>query len=101
MESEERMRLIDADALMKIYGNRMSAVALRYSVNSSECGILAGAMKLLEEQPTIQPTTAHWIIDGHHIQCSHCEEYMCDTDREGDPIPRNFCPNCGVRMVTE
>ena len=55
----------------------------------------------MRELPAIEPQTAHWIIDGHHIQCSQCGETMCNTDREGDPIPRNFCPNCGVRMVTE
>lgn len=49
------MRLIDADALMEIYMDRLSLVADRYSPDSSECGILAGAMKLLDEQPTIEP----------------------------------------------
>lgn len=39
-----------------------------------------------------------WIIDGHHIECNQCGASMCDTDREGDSIPRNFCPNCGVGM---
>lgn len=39
-----------------------------------------------------------WIIDGHHIRCNRCNEYICNTDREGNEIPDNFCPNCGVRM---
>lgn len=39
-----------------------------------------------------------WIIDGHHIRCNRCNEYTCDTDREGDKIPNNFCPNCGADM---
>lgn len=43
----------------------MSAVAERYSIGSSECGILAGAMKLLETQPTIaQPEI---------IRCKECK----------------------------
>ena len=41
----------------------------------------------------------HWIRDGHHIRCSECSEYICDTDREGDTIPQNFCPNCGAKMI--
>ena len=36
-----------------------------------------------------------WIIDGHHIKCNRCENIMCSRDREGDLIPKNFCPNCG------
>lgn len=39
-----------------------------------------------------------WIIDGHHIRCNKCNEYICDTDREGNKIPDNFCPNCGAKM---
>lgn len=39
-----------------------------------------------------------WIVDGHHMRCNKCNEYMCNTDREGDPIPKNFCPNCGADM---
>ena len=39
-----------------------------------------------------------WIIDGHHIRCNKCNEYICNTDREGNKIPNNFCPNCGADM---
>lgn len=39
-----------------------------------------------------------WIIDGHHIRCDRCNEYICNTDREGNKIPDNFCPNCGADM---
>ena len=39
-----------------------------------------------------------WIKDGHHIRCNKCNEYICDTDREGNKIPDNFCPNCGADM---
>lgn len=42
--------------------------------------------------------TGKWIIDGHHIRCNRCNEYICNTDREGNKIPDNFCPNCGARM---
>ena len=39
-----------------------------------------------------------WIIDGHHIRCNKCNDYICNTDREGNKIPDNFCPNCGADM---
>lgn len=39
-----------------------------------------------------------WERDGHHIRCDKCGMSMCDKDREGDAIPRNFCPNCGALM---
>lgn len=42
--------------------------------------------------------TGKWLIDGHHIKCNKCGEYMCRKDYEGEVIPRNFCPNCGTKM---
>ena len=39
-----------------------------------------------------------WIYDGHHRRCNRCGTYFCNTDREGDIIPNNFCPNCGADM---
>lgn len=47
------------------------------------------ALALLKEQETI------FLKDGHHVCCMCCGEYWCDSDREGNPFPRNFCPNCG------
>jgi len=40
---------------MDIYANRLKLLEMRYGVDSTECGVLAGAMKLLETQPTIKP----------------------------------------------
>lgn len=52
----------------------------------------------LEKLPSVTPKrkTGNWIIDGHHIVCSECGTVMCNTDREGDSFPTNFCPNCGA-----
>ncbi len=49
----------------------------------------------IEKLPSAQSKRGKWIRDGHHIRCDQCGIYMCDTDREGDKIPNNFCPNCG------
>lgn len=45
--------LVDRNGLMDTYADRLAAVAERYSPDSSECGILSGAMKLLAIQPTV------------------------------------------------
>ena len=45
--------LVDRGELMDIYADRLTAVAERYSPDSSECGILSGAMKLLAILPTV------------------------------------------------
>ena len=58
-------------------------------------------VRILNEQPTIQPKRGKWIRDGHHIRCDQCGMYMCDTDREGDRIPTEFCPNCGAKMEVD
>ena len=44
---EHHGRLIDADRLMRVYEDRLEKVIDRYGMDSSEAGILAGAMKLL------------------------------------------------------
>ena len=48
-----------------------------------------------------EPKRGKWIRDGHHIRCDQCGIYMCDTDREGDRIPTEFCPSCGAKMEGE
>ena len=50
---EHHGRLIDADRLMRTYEDRLEKVADRYGIDSSEAGILSGAMKLLMIEPTI------------------------------------------------
>ena len=52
----------------------------------------------LEKLPSVQPMRGKWERDGHHIKCDQCGMYMCDTDREGDRIPTEFCPHCGADM---
>lgn len=44
---EHHGRLIDADRLMRVYEDRLEKVINRYGIDSSERGILSGAMKLL------------------------------------------------------
>ena len=53
------------------------------------------AIELLEKQETTLEK------DGHHIRCLSCGEYWCDSDREGNPFPTNFCPNCGKLVLKE
>ena len=58
----------------------------------------------IDDTPTeeVKPIVyGEWEIDGHHIRCNKCNIYMCNTDREGDSIPQNFCPNCGADMRKE
>ena len=52
----------------------------------------------IDALPPAEPKRGKWIRDGHHIRCDQCGMYMCDTDREGDRIPTEFCPNCGADM---
>ena len=56
------------------------------------------AIATLVNLPPAEPKRGKWIRDGHHIRCDQCGMYMCDTDREGDRIPTEFCPNCGADM---
>ena len=96
------MRLIDGDALMKRLGIAYDCRECDQN-KSPYCTWkpdVVDVCQIIADAPTIEPERpkGHWIIDGHHIQCSVCAERMCNTDREGDPIPRFFCPNCGAEM---
>ena len=75
------MRLIDADALMETYADRMSVVADRYSPDSSECGILCGAMKLLSIQPTIEP-------DPDTVSRQAARDAVCEELDSIDHVPQ-------------
>ena len=73
--------------------------------HSVERAIGRGIIEILDDVeksiiglPSAEPKRGKWIRDGHHIRCNQCGIYMCDTDREGDKIPNNFCPNCGMKM---
>ena len=50
---EKHGRLIDGDALLKIYGDRCEKLSERYGFDSSELGVLCGAGKLLDSQPVV------------------------------------------------
>ena len=50
------------------------------------------AIVLLKEQETA------FEKDGHHIRCTSCSNYWCDTDREGNLFPHNYCPYCGRKV---
>ena len=46
------MRLIDADKLREIYSDKIPVILERYGFRTG-MGILLGAIKLLDEQPTV------------------------------------------------
>ena len=50
-------------------------------------------LKLLKEQETT------FEKDGHHIRCTSCDNYWCDTDSEGNLFPHNYCPMCGRKAI--
>ena len=92
---------------MSEYIEREAAVAkITELINQSgkytdyECGAddacyIVSHMHAADVRPVVP---GKWEVDGHHIRCSVCSEYMCNTDREGNRIPRAFCPNCGADM---
>ena len=64
------MRLIDADTLIEIFCDRVARVSSRFGSDSSELGILMGAMKLVEVQPTVD-LKPQWTL---------CSERMPEED---------------------
>lgn len=60
--------------------------------------VAISALKRLLAADVAPVVHGRWIHDGHHRRCDKCGTYFCNTDREGDTIPDNFCPHCGARM---
>lgn len=93
------MRLIDADTLMDIYANRLKLLAMRYGVDSTECGVLAGAMKLLETQRIVKDhPIRHYVLNERFPlrikKCPACgAEYYYFRDCDND----EYCEECGER----
>lgn len=111
-------RLLDEDDVIDAINKRISVLQKHPEFRRKHADIdLYGIKPMIAELPSAQPSNGaclgcccakveplqqrekgHWIKDGHHIKCNKCGTYMCDTDREGDPIPMSFCPNCGTPM---
>lgn len=105
------MRRIDADALMNTFADRLAKVSERYGVNSAVAGAVAGAMGLIEAQPTIGPErkTGQWVIKetaygDEEAKCSCCGfEILVNQPGNGLHMVNDlhFCPNCGAYMRGE
>lgn len=100
------VRCIDADALIDIFEDRLAKVSARYGVNSAVAGAVAGAMGLIEAQPTIEPErkTGKWIrtgrenvYGGYEVECSECGDAVMITHVEDEL----YCRHCGARMTEE
>ena len=98
------MRLIDADALMDLYANRMVILVEHYGIDSTACGTLSGAMKLLKIQPTLEPKreTGEWkpytYVDPNDWYQDKEIRYRCSKCSVEVINKSNFCPNCGAAM---
>ena len=80
------------DSLKNLHCGFVDCVGDVYAVSEET---IKNIIDLLKEQKTT------FKKDGHHIRCLRCGEYWCDKDKEGNPFPMNFCPNCGKQVKWE
>ena len=56
-------------------------------------------VRILNEQPTIQPKKGRWIDKGVYTYVDdHRHLYKCDQCGNGWLDTPDFCPNCGAKM---
>lgn len=55
----------------------------------------------VEQLPTVQPKTGHWI--EHGVKEGHLiEKYTCsECDYYSGTKTTNYCPDCGAKMISE
>lgn len=124
------MRLIDADELIKDIKKQCEEVC-NEKKGSSWCEHVCAINDMIdwiEEAPTIEwkdielmgyvngeqitkikpsKIEGHWITrDGypHRIYCSICKVTFADEKWEvwkDGSLPRNYCPNCGSKMINQ
>ena len=102
------MRLIDADALIDIFEDRLEKIRNRYGDYSGEAGVCAGALHLIRVQPTIEPErkTGQWIrwyetkedeTGTEYIPHCRCSECGTEYDPHSSKFV-SFCNVCGAKM---
>lgn len=98
----EKMRLVDADALIKKFKHAKKGVKLG-PMDIYAKGTLAGldyAIYLINNVTTVEERKhGHWIgkpIAGYSmVRCSVCFAFANNIERW------NYCPNCGAKMDEE
>jgi hypothetical protein len=101
------MHLIDADALIDIFEDRLEKIRNRYGDYSGEAGVCAGALHLIRVEPTIEERkTGKWILHPEQeknifgvktIECSECGDKFLVQFVEKE----KYCRNCGAKMEAE
>lgn len=112
-------RLIDADALIDIFEDRLEKIRNRYGDYSGEAGVCAGALHLIRIQPTIEPERkkGEWEqVEVNYLDdmdadikesmaiasmyCPICKRYHNEVYLYGVPTYGvNYCPNCGAKNL--
>lgn len=85
------MRLIDADELKKVIFSK--------SDNMEDLWDTAGVLNAINNAPTVEQPTGHWINHYDDLfpaesteECSICHQEQSIGNDD------NYCPNCGAKM---
>ena len=100
------MRLIDADALQKVFED-MANDKWNKKTSTTWGRVFEESVDIVDEQPTIEERKrGHWINDKGLYRCSVCNDFSITGWADCIPIEQmnkamKFCNNCGADMRGE
>ena len=93
-------RLIDANALKKMFDEREADDIELYGCHIVECFPADDAKEIVDKAPTVDAVEmvhGRW-QNWHYDPCEDCYVHVCSKCGGTNERMKPYCPNCGAKM---